>query len=255
MMLNFYGIELINEETGELRRNESNYRSRYKNLRESHHNFLRINRILTSLGHLGFRRYKQSLVDFLDQEVNNKSLPECRPSLERFWKKTLEENTKQYLKKTKETEQDRTESIFFYHLENKTDEYQIYLERMTQEDMLRSDYREAAEEKERKMIEKEQKKRMKTKKYQDSNRYSEKQEVIETDISDEDTDKTEEVDSCDNEEDIKQKFDYIEQFLSRTKSGDLSQLKESQRTKRSKMRRVKTEEKLVGFSVGSQNDY
>jgi hypothetical protein len=88
-------------------------------------------RILTSLGHLGFTRYKRPWIEFLENEmVNNGQLTNARQSLERFWKKTLDVDSAEYvlfsggilltcsrfIRKTKETKEDRVDSVFFQHL-------------------------------------------------------------------------------------------------------------------------------------------
>jgi hypothetical protein len=53
LMLNFYGLKLVDEQTGEVARDEKNWKDRYQNLNTSSHNNLRISRIIASLGHLG----------------------------------------------------------------------------------------------------------------------------------------------------------------------------------------------------------
>eukprot|EP00029_Vermamoeba_vermiformis_P014651 TRINITY_DN9766_c0_g1_i1.p1 TRINITY_DN9766_c0_g1~~TRINITY_DN9766_c0_g1_i1.p1 ORF type:complete len:453 (-),score=101.26 TRINITY_DN9766_c0_g1_i1:15-1373(-) len=127
MMLNFYGMRLVDETTGEIERCPHIWQSRYKNLIEHSHNFLRINRILTSLGHLGFSRYKRPLVRHFEIEIEeNGLLQACQRSLDKFWKQTLEVNSKEYYLKTKEAPEDRTESIFFHHLQNQTEMYKAY---------------------------------------------------------------------------------------------------------------------------------
>ena len=62
MMLNFYGIILVDEKTGELARNDENYLDRYANLMRNTHNHNRIRRIIRSLGQMGFQRYRKPLV-------------------------------------------------------------------------------------------------------------------------------------------------------------------------------------------------
>ncbi|XP_076450304.1 uncharacterized protein LOC143286573 [Babylonia areolata] len=57
MMLNFYGIHLIDSETGEVER-ARNYKKRFEHLNFSMHNNLRITRILKCLGELGLERFK-----------------------------------------------------------------------------------------------------------------------------------------------------------------------------------------------------
>ncbi|MCI4390048.1 hypothetical protein PGIGA_G00118080 [Pangasianodon gigas] len=55
LMLDFYGIELVSEETGEVQR-AVNWKERFANLNRNTHNNLRITRILKCLGLLGFSR-------------------------------------------------------------------------------------------------------------------------------------------------------------------------------------------------------
>lgn len=68
LMLNFYGIELKNEETGDVTR-ASNWKERFANLNSHSHNNLRITRILKCLGTLGFRHYQAPLVHFFLEET------------------------------------------------------------------------------------------------------------------------------------------------------------------------------------------
>jgi hypothetical protein len=78
-------------------------------------------RILTSLGQLGFRRYKEPLVMHFRKEIlENHQLPRAKSSLLEFWHPSLEEHTKQYSKKTKETSEDRTDSTYFQYLAKKS---------------------------------------------------------------------------------------------------------------------------------------
>jgi hypothetical protein len=72
LMLHFYGMELANKETGEVSRaacalstdvvaqikRASHWQARYRHLDNSFHNYLRITRILKSLGELGYEHYK-----------------------------------------------------------------------------------------------------------------------------------------------------------------------------------------------------
>ncbi|XP_077387004.1 opioid growth factor receptor-like protein 1 isoform X2 [Festucalex cinctus] len=68
LMLDFYGIELCNEETGQVRR-ASNWRDRFESLNRHTHNYLRITRILKCLGTLGYRHYQAPLVAFFLNET------------------------------------------------------------------------------------------------------------------------------------------------------------------------------------------
>lgn len=57
LILDFFGIELVNKETGELKRAVS-YKDRYKaTVIDSGHNRLRVTRILLHLNVVGFKRY------------------------------------------------------------------------------------------------------------------------------------------------------------------------------------------------------
>ncbi|KAL1021461.1 hypothetical protein UPYG_G00013560 [Umbra pygmaea] len=68
LMLGFYGIQLVNKETGEVKRAD-NWRERFTNLERNMHNNLRITRILKSLGELGFEHYQSPLVRFFLEET------------------------------------------------------------------------------------------------------------------------------------------------------------------------------------------
>uniref|UniRef100_A0A673AFK0 Opioid growth factor receptor-like protein 1 n=1 Tax=Sphaeramia orbicularis TaxID=375764 RepID=A0A673AFK0_9TELE len=68
LMLDFYGIELCDEETGEVRRS-SNWRDRFDNLNNHTHNNLRITRILKCLATLGYPQYQEPLVHFYLEET------------------------------------------------------------------------------------------------------------------------------------------------------------------------------------------
>jgi hypothetical protein len=75
--------------------------------------FIPLARILTSLGQLGFARWKKPLADFLEKEIESGELPECKHALKEFWKPCLEVNTEKYRQKTLEEPEDREESIYF----------------------------------------------------------------------------------------------------------------------------------------------
>lgn len=68
LMLDFYGIALVNPETGEVERAE-NWKQRFHNLNRNTHNSLRITRILKCLGTLGFEHYQAPLVRFFLKET------------------------------------------------------------------------------------------------------------------------------------------------------------------------------------------
>ncbi|XP_077073855.1 opioid growth factor receptor-like [Siphateles boraxobius] len=68
LMLGFYGLQLLNRDTGEVKRAE-NWRERFANLERNMHNNLRITRILKSLGELGFEHFQAPLVRFFLEET------------------------------------------------------------------------------------------------------------------------------------------------------------------------------------------
>ncbi|XP_044277540.1 opioid growth factor receptor-like protein 1 isoform X2 [Varanus komodoensis] len=67
MMLEFFGIKLI-DKNGNVAR-ASNWQERFQHLNESQHNYLRITRILKSLGELGYESFKPPLVKFILYEA------------------------------------------------------------------------------------------------------------------------------------------------------------------------------------------
>ncbi|NXP46993.1 OGRL1 protein, partial [Heliornis fulica] len=67
MMLEFFGIKLI-DKTGNVAR-AANWQERFQHLNESQHNYLRITRILKSLGELGYESFKFPLVKFILHEA------------------------------------------------------------------------------------------------------------------------------------------------------------------------------------------
>lgn len=69
LILDFYGMELKDKQTGELARSQ-NFQSRYHmTLLTSFHNHLRVTRILAHLYAVGFRRYGKQLAEFLRREI------------------------------------------------------------------------------------------------------------------------------------------------------------------------------------------
>ncbi|XP_067856300.1 opioid growth factor receptor-like protein 1 isoform X2 [Heptranchias perlo] len=81
IMLDFYGIQLVNRETGEVRRTH-HWRQRFNNLNLRTHNNLRITRILKCLGEMGFGHYQSPLVKFfLTETLINEQLPRVKESV------------------------------------------------------------------------------------------------------------------------------------------------------------------------------
>ncbi|CAL1578531.1 unnamed protein product [Knipowitschia caucasica] len=67
LMLDFYGVKLL-DKNGNVTR-AANWEQRFLHLNESQHNYLRITRILKSLGELGYEGFKAPLVRLLLQEA------------------------------------------------------------------------------------------------------------------------------------------------------------------------------------------
>ncbi|MCJ8744285.1 hypothetical protein PDJAM_G00116790 [Pangasius djambal] len=81
LMLDFYGIELVSEETGKVQR-AVNWKERFENLNRNTHNNLRITRILKCLGLLGFHHYQAPLVHFfLEETLVKGTLPRVKQSV------------------------------------------------------------------------------------------------------------------------------------------------------------------------------
>uniref|UniRef100_A0A1A8QY49 Opioid growth factor receptor-like 1 n=1 Tax=Nothobranchius rachovii TaxID=451742 RepID=A0A1A8QY49_9TELE len=88
LMLDFYGIKLL-DKSGKVSR-ASNWQGRFQHLNESHHNYLRITRILKSLGELGFEAFKAPLVQlFLEESLCNSTLPNMQHSVLEYFVYTI----------------------------------------------------------------------------------------------------------------------------------------------------------------------
>lgn len=98
LMLGFYGIRLVNKDTGEVKRAE-NWKERFGNLERNMHNNLRITRILKSLGELGFEHYQAPLVRFfLEETLVKKTLSSVKRSvLDYFLFAVLDKHKRQEL--------------------------------------------------------------------------------------------------------------------------------------------------------------
>lgn len=103
LMLDFYGLRLVDERTGELARAE-NHAARHAEMNfASNHNWLRISRIIVSLGELGCGRYKRPLLDHLTREVKSGALSAAQQSCDSFWVRLVDdEDTPAYRRKTRE---------------------------------------------------------------------------------------------------------------------------------------------------------
>lgn len=113
LMLRFYGFVLADETTGRIEL-DANPKERLDNLNESAHNWQRVSRILTSLGQLGFARYKKPLLERLETEVRGGSIGRAAGACEEFWAPLVRgEGQPWYVAKTGEDAADREECCLF----------------------------------------------------------------------------------------------------------------------------------------------
>uniref|UniRef100_A0A3B4YA76 Opioid growth factor receptor like 1 n=1 Tax=Seriola lalandi dorsalis TaxID=1841481 RepID=A0A3B4YA76_SERLL len=88
LMLDFYGIKLL-DKSGNVAR-ASNWQERFQHLNESQHNYLRITRILKSLGELGYEAFKAPLVRlFLEESLCHNTLPNMQHSVLEYYVYTI----------------------------------------------------------------------------------------------------------------------------------------------------------------------
>lgn len=88
MMLDFYGVKLL-DKNGNVTR-ASNWEQRFQHLNESQHNYLRITRILKSLGELGYESFKAPLVRlFLEESLIHRTLPNMQHSVLEYYVYTI----------------------------------------------------------------------------------------------------------------------------------------------------------------------
>ncbi|XP_028854696.1 opioid growth factor receptor-like protein 1 [Denticeps clupeoides] len=81
LMLDFYGIQLVDEKSGAVER-AANWEERFDNLNRRMHNNLRITRILKCLGTLGLEHYQAPLVRFfLEETLTKATLPNVKTSV------------------------------------------------------------------------------------------------------------------------------------------------------------------------------
>eukprot|EP00301_Raphidiophrys_heterophryoidea_P006192 c12517_g1_i2.p1 GENE.c12517_g1_i2~~c12517_g1_i2.p1 ORF type:complete len:219 (+),score=39.44 c12517_g1_i2:635-1291(+) len=93
MMLGFYGMQFVDEDSGTLERSDS-WREQLANLNYNSHNYLRISRILKCLGEMNLEHLKAPWIKFLTQEVlEHRTIPNAEDSLVRFWISTLRNET------------------------------------------------------------------------------------------------------------------------------------------------------------------
>jgi len=93
LMLDFYGMKLYDLKTGELRRS-ARWQRRYQNLNTSYHNYLRITRIIKSLGELGWANLQYGFCKHILDEVRCGELWNTFDSACKYWCSVVKDDTK-----------------------------------------------------------------------------------------------------------------------------------------------------------------
>ncbi|RUS81059.1 hypothetical protein EGW08_011178 [Elysia chlorotica] len=92
MMLDFYGMKLEDRRTGKIQRSKR-WRECYENLNYSSHNYLRITRILKSLGEFQLEHLKKPFLDFILLEIfEHDQLKRTLNSLKNYWIGTIKDD-------------------------------------------------------------------------------------------------------------------------------------------------------------------
>ncbi|XP_066460513.1 opioid growth factor receptor-like protein 1 isoform X2 [Eleutherodactylus coqui] len=90
IMLDFFGLKLV-DKNGNVSR-AANWQDRFQHLNESQHNYLRITRILKSLGELGYENYKSPLVKaLLEESIVENTIPNMKQSALEYFVYTIKE--------------------------------------------------------------------------------------------------------------------------------------------------------------------
>ncbi|KAM3932079.1 opioid growth factor receptor-like protein 1 isoform 2-T2 [Leptodactylus fuscus] len=90
MMLDFFGLKLA-DKNGNVSR-AANWQDRFQHLNESQHNYLRITRILKSLGELGYENFKAPLVKaFLEESIVENTIPNMKQSALEYFVYTIKD--------------------------------------------------------------------------------------------------------------------------------------------------------------------
>jgi len=118
LMLNFFGMKLANDLTGEVTREQDIWQARYCQINGRTNNNIKITRMLKSLGQLGFERYQKRFVEHLKTEIEDHGLlKNCRDNFKNYWSTYL-----------KLGEDFKNESVFFQHAQTQTEQYRTYVQ-------------------------------------------------------------------------------------------------------------------------------
>ena len=104
MILDFFGMRLVNRQSGQIERKKK-FEARYKNLQESSHNYLRITRILKFLGEIEkLEHFQAPLVTFLLDDMLHLELTNASDSLVTYFIPIIrDEKAREKLMKRAET--------------------------------------------------------------------------------------------------------------------------------------------------------
>ena len=113
LFLDFVGFRLADAWTGRVEA-ATDCAARMAHLDAHPHNFKRISRILASLGHLGFRRYKAPLLAALEREIKLGTLRTAAAALVHHWRPLVhDEGSEAYEARTLERAEDRVDGACF----------------------------------------------------------------------------------------------------------------------------------------------
>ena len=111
LFLDFMGVRLADAWTGRVEA-ATDCAARMAHLDAHPHNFKRISRILASLGHLGFRRYKAPLLAALEREIKLGTLRTAAAALVHHWRPLVhDEGSEAYAARTRA--EDRVDGACF----------------------------------------------------------------------------------------------------------------------------------------------
>ena len=113
LFLDFLGFRLADAWTGRVEA-ATDCAARMAHLDAHPHNFKRISRVLASLGHLGFRRYKAPLLAALEREIKLGTLRTAAAALVHHWRPLVhDEGSEAYEARTLERAEDRVDGACF----------------------------------------------------------------------------------------------------------------------------------------------
>lgn len=96
-VLDYFGMELVDNIQGKVKRNTATYNLRYKYICSCPGNYMRITRILSSLGELGYERFQVPFIDFLVTEgVDNDMFHTLQEEAVEHWTNAIKDEGEKY---------------------------------------------------------------------------------------------------------------------------------------------------------------